>query len=392
MAIRQRKENGPYYLEISYKDPTSKKWKKLVRTTGTKNKKEALRIEKQMKLLLDKELDSELSTDGAAKTEKKAAFSGFAKTWLDNYAKPNNKPSTIRNKVYHIKEHLVPFFKNTQLKDISTEQIERFIALKVKSGLSKKTVNNITTTLRSMLKKAVEWEYLEKSPMDGVKMLKIEKTKRNFYTEEERELFLEACKQHKPAWHPYFLTAFLTGMRLGEINALQWRDIHFESQTITVQRSIWYDKLGTTKGNKYREIPLHPYLAETLKQHKHTKSLFVFCQNDGKHFSECHMRKAYEYVCKKAGIRKLRFHDIRHTFASHLVAKGIHLKVIQELLGHEDLKTTMIYAHLAPEMSKDAVWALMSEQGPEICSKLVANQHNQHSQESQKIEKACNIK
>ncbi len=392
MAIRQRTKDGPYYVDISYKDPVSKKWKKLNRTTGTKNKKEALRIEKQIKQELSKVLASEPSTDKAAKTEKRAAFSGFAKTWLDNYARPNNKPSTIRNKVYHIKQHLVPFFKNTQIKDISTEQIEKFIALKVKAGLNKKTINNITTTLRTMLKKAVEWEYLEKSPMDSVKMLKIEKAKRSFYTEKEREFFLKACKLQRPAWYPYFLTAFLTGMRLGEINALQWRDIDFEAQTITVQRSVWYSKLGTTKGNKYREIPLHPVLAKTLQQHKHTKSLFVFCQDDGNHFYECHMRKVYEHVCKKAGIRKLRFHDIRHTFASHLVEKGVHPKVIQELLGHEDLQTTMIYAHVAPEMSKSAVRALMSVEESEIRSKFVANQQNQQDQAGQEIEKACNIK
>ncbi len=167
-----------------------------------------------------------------------------------------------------------------------------------------------------------------------------------FHTEEEIETLLSYCLPHL---RPIVETALLTGMRAGELLSLRWEQI--------VNGMIYLK--DTKKGNKPRQIPISERQEQVLKEvrRRHQlKSPYVFCNKDGKRFND--IRASFKSACRKAGIFDFRFHDLRHTFASHLVMRGVGLRAVQELLGHCDLKLTMRYAHLAPGHLRDSVNAL----------------------------------
>jgi integrase len=137
-------------------------------------------------------------------------------------------------------------------------------------------------------------------------------------------------------------------MRKSEILGLQWQDIDFGTRTITVRR---------TKNNEPKMIPINQTLyAELQRLPRHLHSDYVFCNAAGVPYDE--VKRSFHTACRKAGVRDFRFHDLRHSFASHLVMNGINLKTVQDLLGHKDIRMTLRYAHLSREHLQTAVGVL----------------------------------
>ncbi len=208
-------------------------------------------------------------------------------------------------------------------------------------------VNRELAVLKHMLSKAMEWGMLEVSPFKRGKSLMFKENidRLRFLTEEEIEPLLSACLPHL---RPIVETALLTGMRAGELFSLKWEQI--------INGMIY---LKDTKSNKPRQIPISERLEQVLREVRlrhQLKSPYVFCNKDEKRFND--IRASFKSACRKVGIFDFRFHDLRHTFASHLVMKGVGLRAVQELLGHCDMKLTMRYAHLAPGHLWDSVYFL----------------------------------
>ncbi len=147
-----------------------------------------------------------------------------------------------------------------------------------------------------------------------------------------------------------FLTLANTGMRLGELINLEWTDVDFERRTITIKVKDFWEP----KNSKPRVIPMTNKLVEVLKDLK-KDSRWVFTTRNGRQLNRNHLRERLVKVCMNIGIELANIHTFRHTFASHLIMKGVDLPTIQKLMGHSDIKTTMIYAHLAPEHLKSAI-------------------------------------
>ncbi|HOK56764.1 MAG TPA: site-specific integrase [bacterium] len=143
-------------------------------------------------------------------------------------------------------------------------------------------------------------------------------------------------------------------MRRGEIVNLKWQDIDMKERIIT----LW-----DTKSKEKRYVPMNEIVFQTLLNiEKDPLSEYVFYGKDkNSHISEHYISHLFEKIIKKAGITNFRFHDLRHTFASWLVMKGVNLKTVQELMGHKDFTTTLRYAHLSPEHKKLAVEILSDE-------------------------------
>ena len=201
--------------------------------------------------------------------------------------------------------------------------------------------------LGHMLSKAVEWGLLETSPFKKGKRLMFRENNRRlrFLTESEINRLLMECPSHLK---PIVEMALLTGMRRGELLGLKWEQI---------RNGFIY--LSETKSGKARQIPINDRLAQVLKDMRkknQLKSEYVFCGPDGKRLYE--VKRSFAGACRRAALEDFRFHDLRHTFASHLVMAGISLKAVQELLGHADIKMTMRYSHLSQAHLKDAVAAL----------------------------------
>ncbi len=363
VTVRQR--NEIWYVDFAYRDPSGVR-RRFKRSTGTSvTRKEALALGRQWKR--QAEAGEFVAIAQPARpvfdNQQKAEFpfSGFADHFLETYARPRNSTSEVIGKESIIRNHLAPFFKHTDIREITREDIERFIAKKVKDGLDPKTVNNYRACLLTMFNRAVDWNYLDKNPVVGVKPLKTAPSAFDFYDEAQMGTYLEAMRRHEPAWYPFFLAAFLTGMRLGELLALQWGDIDFKSGTILVRRNYVCKEFKPPKSGKSREIPMHLELAAVLKSHRHLKGDLVFSRADGTPFDQDHVRPVHERVTKLSGLRRIRFHEIRHSFASQLAMNSVPLKAIQELLGHADLAMTLRYSHLSPNVYRDAIATLMSE-------------------------------
>ena len=281
-------------------------------------------------------------------------FKKFAWQWFETYVKTNNKFSEVKNKKCVLQANLIPFFGETLIDKIDTLQVELYKSRKLNAGLTPKTINNHLIILAKCLHDAQEWLNLPKLPK--IKKLKVPPAKVEFLLPEESNLLLA---NSSGVWHDIILTALKTGLRRGELKALSWPDINWNNKTITVRHS-WCEannSLDTPKSNRDRHIPLTNEVYEMLLQQRQTNG-FIFVDDKARKFDTKRLNQEIGKACKRAGIRKVTCHVLRHTFASHLVMAGAPLKAIQELLGHASIQITMRYAHLTPSSLREAITLL----------------------------------
>jgi len=235
--------------------------------------------------------------------------------------------------------------------------VEQFKALKLREGQSRKSINNMLTSLRKLLNLAVEWDVLVKAPrVKGFKTPTDFVTEDMFLTFDEAERFLRAAA---PEWRPYVTTGVKTGLRVGELLALKWEDVDLVAGRIVVRRTLWRTQEGPPKGGRSREVPLSRDALAVLKAHRHLRGPYVFCTEEGKRLTQSMVKDVVPGTCRRAGLAKrITNHGMRHTFASHLVMRGVPLKAVQELLGHSTMTMTLRYAHLTPDVKRDAVLLL----------------------------------
>lgn len=222
-----------------------------------------------------------------------------------------------------------------------------------RKGARARTVNLEVDAVKSLLIQAVKWGYIDTSPLRWVKPLKEDDRKLGrFLTKEECSALLVAVA---PDVYPVIYVFLNTGMRKGELENLRWDDVDFERRCILIRRKAdWVPKTGE------REIPMSTGVFEILtkhrrRSHKAKPSDYVFTAKGSGH-SHNRLRRELIKAAEKAGINDLtKLHTLRHTYASHLVMNGVDLATVQKLLGHTDIKTTMIYAHLAPDHLRNAV-------------------------------------
>jgi integrase len=234
------------------------------------------------------------------------------------------------------------------LPKLTTAMIEQY-KIQRSQQVKPATVNRELSLLKHMLAKAVEWGYLKSNPAKPVKLLKEPPGRLRFLELEEIERLLENCEDPQvPYLRPIVVTALHTGMRLGEILGLRWENIDLRHRLITIAK---------TKNNERKTIPINETLHEELNQiPKYVTSPYLFCHPDGARILR--IDRSFRSALKRAGIEWFRFHDLRHTFASHLAMHGQPLETIGALLGHKDPKMTKRYAHLSPASLKAAVTTL----------------------------------
>jgi integrase len=229
-----------------------------------------------------------------------------------------------------------------------------------------------------MLKHAKRWGYLRDNPAQEIRHVRVEHQEMDFLKPDEIRLLLNHADE---PFRALFLTAIMTGMRLGELLALQWGDIDWHSRVIRVKRSVfWYSKrelaeegsdqpsmwkFTTPKSTRScRAIAMSPHLKETLELHRLQCRVsphdLVFCSQIGTPIQPRNLvRREFEPALVRAELRRIRFHDLRHTYTALLIAQGTHPKLIQSQLGHASIQTTLDrYGHLLPHMGEQVGHAL----------------------------------
>ena len=289
------------------------------------------------------------------------------------YNRTNHRASTLK-RYKAVTDHFRRFLSEkrkdvVKLSQLTPEVIEGYKAFRrdewinpngkspsvdnARKGARARTVNLELEGIKTMLNLAINWDYLKESPMKRVKPLKVDDKKPfRYLTDDECQRFLDACPPRLFAAYFAFLS---TGMRKAELEHLRWEDIDFQNRLVMIrQKPDWKPKTGE------REIPISDDLLTVLQAHKMKAKKsgqddFVF-EIVGTGKSHNMLRTELIKIARQAGIDNLtKVHTLRHTFASHLVMAGVDLPTVQKLMGHSDIETTMIYAHLAPEHLSKAV-------------------------------------
>jgi integrase len=241
-------------------------------------------------------------------------------------------------------DKFIKFSGTTTLKDIKPHTIQAY--LQSLKNLKPKSINNYLTNIRTFFNYAKKMGYSFENPADPIRKLKVPKEPPRFLSKKEITRLLEASKDSH--LYPVIVAALYTGMRIGELTNLEWKDVDLLNNTLVIRGS-------KAKSRVFRTIPLHSKVVYALKQIPQ-KSPFVFVYN-GKQYTD-EPKRAFKTLLTKAKIElgkgKL-FHVLRHSCASWLVMNGIDLYTVGKILGHADFATTQIYAHLSPEHLKKAV-------------------------------------
>lgn len=284
-------------------------------------------------------------------------FEAFAPRFVDGHARANrHKPSGIAAMESILKWHLVPTLGGRSLDAITNERVQRLkLAL---AHRAPKTVNNVLTVLNTLLKKAVEWGELERLPCT-IKLLPNPKKTMGFHDFDQYERLLTIARRRGGEAYLMVLLGGDAGLRLGEILALEWRDIDLPARRLTVQRSDWLGHVTVPKSGRSRQLPMTQRLTAALKAARHLRSDRVLCLPDGSPMTRDRVIKAVRAAQRIAGIEQ-GVHILRHSFCSHLAMKGAPARAIQELAGHADLSTTQRYMHLSPAATEDAIRLLDS--------------------------------
>jgi integrase len=282
----------------------------------------------------------------------------FAPRFLDGHARANrHKASGIAAKEMIIRVHLAPALGAKPLDTITNEDVQ---GLKHRLlNKAPKTVNNILTVLNVMLKKAVEWDVIERLSCT-IKVLPVSKGSTQFYDFDDFERLVTAAKTTDPRAYVLVLLAGEAGLRLGEMVALEWSDLDFSKGQVCVQRSAWKGQVASPKGGRLRYVPLTARLAAALRDHRHLRGPRVLYQDDGSPLTEGVVQGFVRSAARRVGLRNNGPHMLRHTFCSHLAMRGAPARAIQELAGHQDLSTTQRYMHLSPAAIDSAIRLLES--------------------------------
>ena len=361
-------KNDNYYMVLNYTDANGKRRQPWIPTgllaKGNKRRAEKLLLDTRKSFVppvVSKE-NEDISSD--------MLFADYMELWLE-IIRSSVEKTTFSSYTQMVKKKIAPYFRNTglTLDGIQAKHIQSFYLHELKT-VSPGTVIHYHANIHKALKYAVKMDLIPFNPADKVERPKKQRYIADYYRQEELERLLEASKDH-----PYSLLIQMTafyGLRRGEVVGLKWDAIDFEQGTISVKRTVTstiidgkyqeFEQQSAKTKSSLRTLPLIGSFREYFMQVKEAQELnkqvcgncynyeydgFVFVDELGERMRVEYLTNAFPKFLESHGLRRMRFHDLRHSCASLLLANGVPLKHIQEWLGHSDFTTTAnIYAHL----------------------------------------------
>lgn len=269
----------------------------------------------------------QLRTRGSSPT-----FEQFAERY-EAFSKVNKRG--FKNEEYRLRQ-LKQNFGKCRLADLNAWDGEK-LKSRLSSTRKPATVNRLLGNLKHMMSKAVEWHLLDKNPFTEVKLLHVPEFTERILSKDEEEKLLAACRRVRaPHLWSIVTLALNTGMRRGEILSLQWGQVDLENRLVRI--------VGGKTAQSNRKIPMNETAFDLLSNLSRKNSLvFPSHRKEGEPFRD--PKKAFATAIRLAGIEHLRFHDLRHTFATRLVRAGVDIITVQHLLGHSKITMTARYAH-----------------------------------------------
>lgn len=349
------------------------------RRVGTKREADAVAVELRRRLTAG---DFGLGGGATASGAEFPEFSAYAWDYIERYAKVACKLNTWRGYEAILRLHAEPAWRGRRLNEITRADIKRLLLTKQQEGLAPGTVQNIKAFISGLFTHAYEDEILDRNPALRLgRFIQKEDRRKDIrpLTRDQASAVLAAAREAFPADYPLLLCAFRTGMRMGELLGLAWRDVDFEAYSIEIRRSYSHGHFDTPKSHKGRRVDMSDQLASALQVHRsallarHGGRLptaavtgrrnaemvvqLVFpSQSGGPRDGDNLRRRVFYRLLEFADVPRFRFHDIRHTFASLLLQQGESLHYVKEQLGHASIQTTVdVYGHLVPGSNRNAV-------------------------------------
>lgn len=279
--------------------------------------------------------------------------SDFMTYWLQGIARPCVKPSTYGNYDAIVSKWILPFLGNLKLNRISKEDIQQFVNSLSGHGLSAGTVRNIYRMLHSAMKKAVEYSYLYFNPCEGIHLPKIKFKEAKSFTLQEQKRIEQAAESDKNGF-PVLLSLY-TGLRIGEICALKWSDVDLDNAMLCISHTIQRIKnfkpgtdsktqvfIGSAKSDhSERIIPLPACMVKMFRDHKENAAGEYVFSYHGHPLEPRVLQYRFKVLLKRAGIRSVNFHGLRHTFATRCMEFHMDVMTLSEILGHASAKMTL---------------------------------------------------
>ncbi len=278
------------------------------------------------------------------------SFAEAAQEWLRLITQDRErKPSTVRDYRSALNAHLLPAFGDRQLESITVEEIEAWRG--TLDGLSNRTKNKLLIQLHGIFRRAQRVYGLDANPVAQLEKHP-QRSSGDIEVLAPEEVWALVRNAGSELDGAIFLAAAFTGLRMGELLALRWRDVDFAGSVIRVRSSWAGGQLTTPKSGKVRSVPLAPDVAAALakllvRDNWTGDDDLVFASETGTYLADSALRIRYKAALQRAGLRNLRFHDLRHTFGTRMIAKA-DVRCVQEWMGHADVQTTMKYLHYAP--------------------------------------------
>lgn len=302
----------------------------------------------------------------------------YLERWLADYAKPNVAPKTFERYEGIVRNHLVPALGSVPLAKLQPLHIQEYYSRALQSGRRDRRPGNLSPTtvlhhhrlLREALGQAVRWQVIPRNPADAVEPPRPAAKELRVLTAEQVDRLLEVAKGTPLSMA--ILLAVATGMRRGEILALRWQDVDLEAGTISVRRALEQTRAGLrfkepkTAGSR-RVVVLPTFAVEVLRRHRVVQAEqrlragpawedhdLVVTTPTGRPLVN-NLRRDFRTLLARAGLPPVRFHDLRHSHATWLLAQGVHPKIVSERLGHSQVGITLnIYSHVLPAMQREA--------------------------------------
>ncbi|MFH1725068.1 MAG: tyrosine-type recombinase/integrase [Elusimicrobiota bacterium] len=271
---------------------------------------------------------------------------------IAEYLKHSKAHATTESHLLNVKvlAKFREFIGSDRLKNITNFQIEKFKNHRREEGAKPSTVNRELAIIKALFNRGVEWGFLPKSPAQAVKKFKEPKRQARFFAKKEVSRILNAAQGQLKAMVQILVN---TGLRREELLHLTWDDVDLGRRLLIVQAKEGW----RPKDYEVRHIPLNAAALQAFKSMRKASAKtpgFIFTHGNGGPLCADHLTHQFKALLKELKIPG-HLHALRHTFASHLVMRGADLYTVAKLLGHADIKTTEIYAHLAPDFLKSAV-------------------------------------
>ncbi len=282
------------------------------------------------------------------------------------------KQSTVRDYDDILNNHVLPVFKELKVTEITRGKVKDFLLAKLNDGYAPNTVSHMKDVVSGILTQALDDEVIPANPALQLRLSlksRCQGEAINPLEADELKHLLDTVQKHYKEHCALFLLLARTGLRIGEALALQWSDIDFNKRFIEVKRSIVRDKISIPKNSKSRRVDMSLQLAEALRKHKHLSKKkgfalglddapeLVFTNEKGRGVDKDNWRRRVFYkALEKAEIRRIRIHDMRHTYATLRISKGDNIADVSNQLGHHSVKLTMdVYYHWIPGRKKSEV-------------------------------------